>query len=142
VYLAPALEQLHFEYRMPMIRDLLGAIIDWLCPQARSVTMRAPDQLLAIPNEKPGTQVLFLVNHTGERVEGLSNMWPRLSRQFEYVPPVAEVPLRWRLNTSVGPERVWNVVTGDDLQFSWNKGWLSIELKNIGQYAILAADLQ
>ena len=141
VYLAPALEQLHFEYRMPMIRDLLGAIVDWLCPKARPVTMQAPDQLLAIPNEKPGTQVLFLINHTGERVEGLSNMWPRLSRQFEYVPPVAEVTLRWRLNTTAGPERVWDVVTGDDLEFSWVKGRLSIELEDVGQYAILAAEL-
>jgi len=126
VYLAAPVEELHFQYRMLMIRDLLGAILDWLRPEGRPLVMDGPDQLFAIPNEKPGVQVLFLVNHTGERVEHLPDIWPRYSQQFSYVPPVAEV-------------NVWDVRTGAELDATAEEGYLSVKLENIGQYAIIAA---
>jgi len=139
VYLAAPVEELHFQYRMLMIRDLLGAILDWLRPEGRPLVMSGPDQLLAIPNEKPGVQVLFLVNHTGERVEHLPDIWPRYSQQFSYVPPVAEVNLRWRLPEGCAPRRVWDVRTGAELDATVEEGYLSVKLENIGQYAIIAA---
>ena len=136
-YLAAAVEELHFEYRVLMIRDLMGAIIDWLCPEGRPLVMDGPDQLFAIPNEKPGVQVLFLVNHTGERVEGLTELWPRFSRQFDYVATVPEVNLRWRLTENARPRRVWDVCTGRDLDAVVNGGYLTAKLTDIGQYAIV-----
>ena len=139
VYLAAPVEELHFQYRMLMIRDLLGAIIDWLCPEGRPLVMDGPDQLLAIPNEKPGVQVLFLVNHTGERVEHLPDIWPRYSQQFSYVPPVPEVNLRWRVPEGCAPRRVWDVCTGRELDATVEEGDLSVKLENIGQYGIIAA---
>ena len=84
--------------------------------------------------------MLFLINHTGERVEGLSGIWPRLSRQFEYVPAVPEVTLRWRLNGSEPPRRVWDVVSGQDLEVTFDGNHLKTTLANIGQYAMIAAE--
>ena len=136
VYLASAVEQIHREYRMLMIRDLMGAIIDWLYPEGRPLTIDGPQQLLAIPNEKPGTKVLFLVNHTGERMEGLPQLFPRLSRQINYVPPVTNVQLRWRMQP---PQRLWDVATGEDLDYSMDGNDLVAMLEKVGQYAIIAA---
>ena len=140
VYIAAAVEQLHREYRMSMIRDLIGAVIDWLCPEGRPIAMDGPDQLLAIPNEKPGAQVLFLVNHTGERMEELAKIWPQLSKQIDYVSPVSQAPIRWRLNESKTPRRVWDVCTGKDLDVSIDGSYLTTTLKDIGQYAIIAVE--
>ncbi|MAE65069.1 MAG: hypothetical protein CMJ18_12435 [Phycisphaeraceae bacterium] len=136
VYLAATAEQLHREYQMLMIRDLVGAIVDWLCPEGRPLRLEGPDQLLAIPNEKPGTNVLFLVNHTGERMEGMAQIWPRLDRQFTYVAPVPDVRLRWRI---APPKRLWDVVTGQDVAFTVEGDMLSVDLASVGQYAIMAA---
>lgn len=138
VYLAPAVEQLHREYRMLIVRDLLGAIVDWLRPEGRPLSIDGPDQLLAIPNEKPAAHVLFLVNHTGERMEGLAQLWPRLSRQFSYVPPVPDVKLRWRVPRP-RPRRLWDVVTGEDLDYRMVGDELVATLDRVGQYAIIAA---
>jgi hypothetical protein len=140
VYLAAPVEELHFEYRMPIVRDLLGAIIDWLCPEGRPLVMDGPDNLLAIPNEKPGTQVLFLINHTGERVEGLPELWPRIGRQFDYVPAVPAVNIKWRWNQPDTPRRVWNVASGADVEASIEDGYLILKLKDVGQYQIVAAE--
>ncbi len=140
VYLAAPVEQLHFEFRMPIVRDLLGAVVDWLCPEGRPLMMDGPEQLLAIPNEKPGAQILFLVNHTGERVEGLPEVWPPFGRQFDYVPPVPEVHVRWRLVERGNPRRVWDVCTGDDLDVTIDGEYLTTRLRNIGQYGIIAAE--
>ena len=125
---------------MSMIRDLLGAVIDWLCPEGRPIAMDGPDQLFAIPNEKPGKQVLFLVNHTGERMEGLAGIWPRLSRQIDYVSPVEEATVRWRLSEDKPPSRVWDVRTGKDLDVAVDGSYLKATLKDIGQYAIIAIE--
>jgi hypothetical protein len=140
VYLAAPIEELHFEFRMPIVRDLLGGIVDWLCPEGRPLVMDGPDQLLAIPNEKPGVQVLFLINHTGERVEGLPELWPRIGRQFNYVPAVPEVNLRWRSAEPGTPRRVWNVYTGTDLAVTLDGRYLKTRLENVGQYGIIAAE--
>ena len=140
VYLAAPIEELHFEYRMPMIRDLLGGIVDWLCPEGRPLVMDGPEQLLAVPNEKPGVQVLFLINHTGERVEGLPELWPRIGRQFSYVPNVPEVNLRWKWTAPGKPRRVWDVCTGAEVDALLEDGYLKMRLENIGQYGIIAAE--
>ena len=136
VYLSVAVEQLHREYRMIAIRDLMGAIMDWLHPEGRPLKITGPDQLLAIPNEKSGTNTLFLVNHTGERMEGLAQTWPRLSRQFSYVPPVPNVQLRWRIPQ---PRRFWDVVTGEDIDYKMEENELVATLGQVEQYAIIAA---
>jgi nucleoside-diphosphate-sugar epimerase len=102
--------------------------------------MDGPEQLLAIPNEKDGAQVLFLINHTGERVEGLPELWPRIGRQFSYVPDVPEVNIRWSLAGPEAPGRVWNVMTGEELATTTDDGYVEMRLENIGQYAIVAAE--
>ncbi len=140
VYLAAPIEELHFEYRMPMIRDLLGGIVDWLCPEGRPLVMDGPEQLFAVPNEKPGVQVLFLINHTGERVEGLPELWPRIGRQFSYVPDIPEVNIRWRWTAPGKPRRVWDVCTGTDVDATLVDGYLEMKLENVGQYGIIAAE--
>ncbi len=99
-----------------------------------------PNQLVMIPNEKSGSQVLFLINHTGERVEHLPEIWPRFSPQFDYVTTIPEVNLRWRLTERGTPRRVWNVCTGDDLEVTFDGNHLETTLMNIGQYAMIVAE--
>ncbi len=139
VYLAAPVEEIHLAYRMPMIRDVLGAIVDWLVPSGRPLEMTGPDQLLAIPNAKPDVQVLFLINHTGERTEGVSEMWPRFSRQFNYVPPVQDVNVRWRMTSPSTPKRVWELSSGADVDFTIDGPCLNMALDRVEQYAMIAA---
>ena len=140
VYLAAPAEELHFEYRMLAVRDLLAAIVDWLHPEGRPLMTDGPNQLMMIPNAKPGTQVLFLINHTGERVEHLPAVWPRFSQQFSYVAPVSEVNLRWRVAQDGAPRRVWNVCTGKELDGTMDGPYLHVVLHGVGQYAIIAVE--
>lgn len=140
VYLAAPVEELHFEYRLLVVRDLLGAVVDWLYPEGRPLMTDGPNQLVMIPNEKPGSQVLFLINHTGERVEHLPEIWPRFSPQFDYVTTIPEVNLRWQLTERGAPRRVWDVCTGDDLEVTFDGNHLETILTNIGQYAMIAAE--
>ncbi|MEW6359177.1 MAG: hypothetical protein AB1696_22775 [Planctomycetota bacterium] len=128
VYIAGALASLYLRHRLPGMRDLLAACVNW-AGGGEMLSIFGPASLFAVTKEKPGTRVLFLINCTGERHD------PSAASAAHFA-PLHDVQLRLRTSEPVGLVR--DLVSGNDLDFDRKGKLVRVTVPKIEEFAVLA----
>lgn len=129
VYISGALGDLYLKHRLPGIRDLIAACVNWAGGGWAPFSVLGPASLYALLAEKADLRVLFLINHTGEKHD-------HPDAPIEHITPLEKIAVCLRVQGAVGTVR--ELVSGKELDFERTKNLVQLTVPRIEEFAVLA----